>query len=80
MTHSAIADLAYLEYDCAAIDGNLADLSRTLHRHAGEVPECSAAVLDVRRMRKRLRRMIDRLDAVLTAAVQAQEHLEPLPF
>jgi hypothetical protein len=74
MSDAMIRDLAWMEYDVVAIDARLGELRDKLRRAAGQLPLCASAAGEVRLMQVRLRRLLTRLDADITAAVRSHEH------
>ncbi len=73
MPDAMIRELAWMEYDVVAIDAQLGELRRKLHRAAGRLPSCGDAAGKVRRLQRQLRRLLTRLDADITDALQDDE-------
>jgi hypothetical protein len=80
MTASTTRALAELEYDFIRIDAALEEARDVLRRAAREEPRCIKAAADLRKIRRRLRDALVRLDPVISDAVQAVELLESAPF
>jgi hypothetical protein len=80
MSEPTVRKLAACEYDFARIDAGLSDLRDVLRQAAREAPRCAVAAKQLQALRRMLRRVLDALDADVTAAVQALELLDDAPF
>jgi hypothetical protein len=80
MSEPTVRKLASAEYDFARLDAGLSDLRDLLRQAAREAPRCAVAARQLHAIRKMLRRILDALDADVSAAVAQLELLGPAPF
>jgi hypothetical protein len=73
-------NLVGVEYDFCQADARLSEIQQMLLQSAAEAPHCQVAARQVQTIRRMLRRILDALDADVTAAVAALELISPPPF
>jgi hypothetical protein len=79
MTKSTTARLASAEYEFLRCDDAIGSLADSLHACAHDSEAAGEAALELRRMRRKLRQVLNALDKDVTAAVLAFEAVEA-PF